>query len=251
MEDRLLKKIVYVEHNFPKLFSNYEDTDFGIVFYNENINVSHDSNHAIIYNSSIYDIDEIVKNITVFYEAKNIVPRIYTSLFSGQLNQIYDTLIKNNYHVEQYNNIWLIHDLKHIKNEPYTINIKRINSENQALAMDNFFDNDWGYNLLKRQIKNRDFHLLIGFENNIPVSKCTIQCIDNIGRVDDVETKTEYRGKGYSRQMIRYLIEYNYEICKNEALYLWYNNPIAGKIYREMGFIDYENNFECWNAYKK
>jgi GNAT superfamily N-acetyltransferase len=244
-------KIIYAELNFPGLFSNIYSTDYGILFYNEIINISHDSNHAVIYDYQNNNYDEIIKKITYFYESKNITPRIYSSLILGQLNKIKNVLERNNYTVEQYINNYLIHKSKCMINEPYTLKIKRIENETELLTMNNFFDDDWNFELLQKQVKSKDFHLLIGYENDIPVSKCTIQCINKIGRVDDVETKSEYRRKGYSRQMLRYLINYNYEICDNKILYLWYSNNTAGKIYREAGFTDYVNNFESWSAYRK
>jgi len=250
MKNNTKDKIIHTERYFPKLFSNMDITDYGILFYNEDIKLSHDSNHAIILNEQLSDYSEIITKITKFYESKNIVPRIYSSLIPSQLNKFKHSLKKNNYKIEQYNNYYLIHNSKCIIKEPNTLKIKKIENENDLHSMETFFENNWNYKLLKEQIKNFNFHLLIGYENEIPVSKCSIQCVENIGRVDDVETKIEYRGKGYSRQMIRFLIKYNYEICNNKFIYLWYSNKTAGKIYKEAGFTDYENNFESWSAYK-
>ena len=251
MENDTLNEIVYAELNFPGLFSDAYLTDYGVLYHNEKISLSYDSNHAIIYDDSIKGYEEIIRSITDFYEAKNIIPRIYSPLVPGQLIKIKNVLERSDYIIQQYTNYYLIHEAKCSINEPYSLKIKRINGQSELSSMNDFFDNDWNYELLQRQIRNKDFHLLIGFENDIPVSKCSIQCIEKTGRVDDVETKKEYRGKGYSRQMIRHLIKYNYEICNNSILYLWYSNYIAGKIYREAGFIDYENDFESWSAYKR
>jgi len=48
MEIDLYERIIYAEHNYPRLFSNVHRTNYGILFFNENIKESNDSNHAII-----------------------------------------------------------------------------------------------------------------------------------------------------------------------------------------------------------
>ena len=44
----------YLEEDlFPKLFTNYEERSYGILFYNEENRDSYDSNHAVIYKDRI------------------------------------------------------------------------------------------------------------------------------------------------------------------------------------------------------
>jgi predicted GNAT family acetyltransferase len=251
MDNDLLDKIIFVEHNFPKLFSKMECSDYGILFFNEEINISHDSNHAILKDDIPYDYEQAIDKITVFYESKGIIPRIYSSLNYGQIAKLEKTLLLKRFHVEKYsNNYWVIHKQKCSINDSSTLKIERIDNDQKLQTMVNFYDDDWNFPLLNKKIRNNHYHFFTGYEKNIPVSIGAIQYIEGIGRIDDIETKITHRGKGYSRQMLRYLVKYHQDICNN-ILYLWYNNPIAGKIYREAGFIDFENNFESWSAYKK
>jgi len=48
MKKDFIEKIIYAEHNFPRLFSNMRGTTYSILFFNENMKMSYDSNHAII-----------------------------------------------------------------------------------------------------------------------------------------------------------------------------------------------------------
>jgi len=249
-ENDFLEKIIYMEYNFPRLFTNANKTDYGMIFYNEKIISSYDSNHAILNDNISCNYDNAIDEITTFYESKNITPRIYSSLKVGQINKLEKILLNRNFNIEKYNNKWLIKKNECSINEQYTLKIERIDNQDKTLAMKNIYYNEWEYPLLKRKIKNKDYHSFVGYENNIPVTIGAIQYIGDTGRIDDIETKTECRGKGYSRQMVRHLVTYHQEINK-KILYLWYNNPTAGKIYREAGFTDFENNFETWSAYKR
>ena len=251
MDNDFLEKIIFAEHNFPKLFSNVQYTDYGILFFNEKIKVSHDSNHTIINDYISYNYSQVIDKIVAFYESKVITPRIYSSLTYGQLAKLEKLFLEKNFVVEKYINNWLVHRSKCSINEPRTLIIERINNDYKIINMTKFYDNKWEFPLLKRKIENKDYHFFTGYENNIPVSIAAIQYIGDIGRIDDIETKTAYRRRGYSRQMIRHIVEYHQKNNDNKILYLWYNNPTAGKIYKEAGFIDLENNFESWTAYKK
>jgi predicted GNAT family acetyltransferase len=153
--------------------------------------------------------------------------------------------------VEKYTNNWLMKKNKCSINEQYTLKIERIDNDQKLITMTEFYDNEWEFPLLKRKVGNKDYHFFSGYKNDTPVSIGAIQYIGNIGRIDDIETKTAYRGKGYSRQMLRHLVNYHQEIGNKGLIYLWYNNSTAGKIYREAGFVGFENDFESWSAYKK
>ena len=44
----------YLEEDlFPKIFTDYEERDYGILFYNEDNKDSFDSNHAVIYKDQV------------------------------------------------------------------------------------------------------------------------------------------------------------------------------------------------------
>ena len=251
MERKFIENIIYAEHNFPRLFSNMQCTNYGILFFNENIKMSYDSNHAIIMDKFGNDYDQIIDEIIYFYESKIITPRVYSSLKNGQINILEKLLLNKYFIVEKHKNKYLIQKLKCLINIPHTLKIERIDNVQKLTSMENFYDNEWEFPLLKAKIENKNYHFFAGYKDDTAVTICAIQYIDDIGRIDDIETKEKHRGKGYSRQMISHLVKYHQENCNNKVLYLWYNNPIAGKIYREAGFVDLENDFESWVAYKK
>ena len=61
----------YLEEDlFPKIFTNYEERDYGILFYNTENKDSFDSNLAVIYKDKIQNLQQVLSDITEFYKAK-------------------------------------------------------------------------------------------------------------------------------------------------------------------------------------
>lgn len=94
MNDDLIK----TELLFPKIFSNYEERDWGILFYNENNKTSHDSNHCVVFETNITDL--LLEDIKSFYQEKQITPRIYHPFINGYLHKNRDLLINHGFNIE-------------------------------------------------------------------------------------------------------------------------------------------------------
>ena len=62
----------YLEEDlFPKIFTDYEERSYGILFYNEDNKDSFDSNHAVIYKDKTDDLSSVLSDIIYFYTSKN------------------------------------------------------------------------------------------------------------------------------------------------------------------------------------
>lgn len=73
-------KNCYIEEDlFPKIFTKYEERDYGILFYNTENKDSFDSNHAVIYRERIQNL-QVISDIADFYKAKGRRPIIYQSM---------------------------------------------------------------------------------------------------------------------------------------------------------------------------
>ncbi len=61
----------YIEEDlFPKMFTDHEEREYGILFFNTDNKDSYDSNHAVIYKDKIHDIQYVLSDITEFYKGK-------------------------------------------------------------------------------------------------------------------------------------------------------------------------------------
>ena len=255
----IAQKIINTEYIFPKSFSNLQETYYGMLFYNKDNPDSHDSNHAIIskYDENT-DFDGIIKEIKEFYLSKNLSPRIYSNLIPGQLEKIKDCLIKHGFEFENYDNFYLIHTADCKINEPHTLNIRRINQGDDLSFIFKIFavlENRSGgadrvYKIVKKRLHLPEYNMFVGYlEDGTPVTTAAIEYINGVALVDEVETAEEYRGKGYARQLTRFWVDWHYKNHKDCLLYLMYNNPTAGRIYREAGFTDFDWKFESWSTY--
>jgi GNAT superfamily N-acetyltransferase len=255
----IARKILDTQYFYPKSYSNLRQTEHGLLYYNEEIPYSNDANHAVItkYDENT-DFDGIIKEIKEFYLSKNLPPMIYSDHIPGQLEKIKDSLIKHGFEFESFNNIYSIHKEEPKVNEPYSLNIKRIDkgddlsfifkiwkvNENRQGGADRVFSvaeqrKDW-----------TNYHLFVGYlEDGTPVTAAALEYFDGIGMVDDVETANAYRGKGYARQLTRFWIDYHCNNYNDRLLYVYYENPTAGRIYREAGFANFDWDFESWSAW--
>ena len=74
-------------------FTEYEERDYSILFYNTENRNSFDSNHAVIYKDKIHDIRQVLADIVKFYKAKGSRPIIYQSMLDDNwLDEIKDEL---------------------------------------------------------------------------------------------------------------------------------------------------------------
>lgn len=112
-------------------------------------------------------------------------------------------------------------------------------------------EGDWSVKVLERYVLLDNFHLLVGYLGNKPVTMASVNLMDNgLSRVDDVLTHRDYRGKGYGRALIHYLVNYH-SIISSNSLYLYASNPVALKIYRQVGFVDFQEKLATWYAWKE
>ncbi|MCR5092679.1 MAG: hypothetical protein K6B72_01760 [Lachnospiraceae bacterium] len=75
------------------IFTEYEERDYGILFYNTKNKDSYDSNHAVIYKDRIHDLPLVLKDIVEFYKAKCSRPIIYQSMLDDNwFDEIKDEL---------------------------------------------------------------------------------------------------------------------------------------------------------------
>ena len=74
----------YIEEDlFPKIFTDYEEREYGILFFNTDNKDSYDSNHAVIYKDKIRDLQHVLSDITEFYKEKGCSP-ICTDIFQRE-----------------------------------------------------------------------------------------------------------------------------------------------------------------------
>ncbi|MEH7155862.1 hypothetical protein [Neobacillus drentensis] len=72
----LIDKIIKFENNFAEIQSKVIEKPYGKIFYDKNNPFSYDSNHAFLYEDSVYEF--AIKDIVSFYQSIAFTPRVYT-----------------------------------------------------------------------------------------------------------------------------------------------------------------------------
>ena len=252
----IARRIIEFEYRYPKSFSNAEYTDYGVIYYDTGNPNSQIANRAFIskYDADT-DFDRIIKEIKAFYLSKNLTPRICSDLTPGQLDKIKDCLMNNGFTIAVENDqIFMIRTSECKIGAPYTLKIKRVEKGEDLSFIHEVTNKYPSWRVLKKaetKLNSPDYHynIFAGYLDDIPVAMATIEYSDGLGFIDEVETAAKHQGKGYARQLTKFLLEYHGKHHKNDLLYLYYFNPVAGRIYKEAGFTEFDWKFELWSAY--
>lgn len=230
----LVDKIINFENNFAEIQSNVIEKSYGKIFYDINNPLSYDSNHAIINEESDYDF--AIKDIVNFYQSIAITPRVYT--FTRNSSAVGQYLERNGFKKAIEEICFYVQKNKKIIDIPRNIDIKRFNQIDEAiyeLLNSDKEQGEWGYKALIKSIEKENFYLFGGYDDHRLVCIASLYKQNDISRINDVFTKKNQRGKGYSSQLINYITEINDQTLKTTS-YLYAHNPDAIKIYQKAGY---------------
>jgi ribosomal protein S18 acetylase RimI-like enzyme len=238
------------EIHFPKDFADSVVKDYGIFYYNTDNPLSWDSNHAVITDLKA-DMDIAFQEILAFYNEKNITPRIFASMQPNELDILKPYFDKYNFHLAYKNlNQYFLWQKPSKADIVPGISFKRMHELTDDIKDIILSDDDggeWTVKVIERHLKLPSFHLLAGFVEEKPVTIASLKIMEHYSRVDDVITHLAYRGKGYGRSLMHYLVLYHNQISDN-YLYLYASNPIAIKNYKLCGFEDLDFKFDDWQV---
>jgi GNAT superfamily N-acetyltransferase len=232
--DTLIEKIKYFENTFAEIHTNAAKCDYGTLYYNAQNPFSWDSNHAIIYDAS--KIEEAVNDIVEFYFKKNLTPRIYT--FANNKDTIGEYLRNAGFNSRNIENIYMVqYHPKKIEVQA-SLSFKRIleisnDIQNFLLKHDN--PGEWHSKVLIESVRNDNFFLFGGFDNNEIVTLGSIHSNKSVSRIDHVFTHPDERNLGYGSQLMNYFTDFNQKHLKT-IVYLYTNNPLAISVYQKAGF---------------
>jgi len=238
---KMFEKIYTEEDLFPREITNYENRDYGVLFYNEENKDSYDSNHALIYRKKITDLDFVLKDIIDFYSNKKIDPIIYQSIsddgFFEEIKTKLDSFGFETWTEEQ--KFMILSDKNNISPNPQ-ITVKKLNKWKDEFGTEIFEKSGepWEIDVVKKALQNKNTLFFIAFYNENPVGMSYAHVADDVCRVDYLLVSAEYRKMGIGRTLINAFVEY----CKENKIllcYLWPDGKSAEKIYYEAGFRNF------------
>ena len=188
-----------------------------------------------------------------FYQGYGITPRIYTSFTGGELDKLQPVLEFYGFKITTHNDIFMLFQDGTISAPASRTKIRRIRGISQNILDLAYSGNDenwgdWSVKVLQKSIKNPDFHLLGLFDGGKCMSIASLYIMDGYSRVDDVKTHAGFRGRHFGTQLMTCLAAYHRRISGN-YLYLRADNPIAIRMYRNIGFQDINIDARDWAAF--
>ncbi len=231
--------IMKVENNFPMNFTHYLEKEYGIIFYNEENKISHDSNHAIIYMDKITNLENVLKKVKSFYLEKGLSPRIYQTI-DGSFEKNKKVFEEAGYQLISFgtgvNKVYLQCENSTIKSEN-RLKLYRLDKYDNRILTDIFKPDDASFDaiVIEKAIENPNFHLIIGELNGEFVTCASIYYSNGVARLDHVATAPKHRRKGYCQELISFLVFYHQK-ASDFVLYEWPANEVAERIYKNAGF---------------
>ena len=92
------------------------------------------------------------------------------------------------------------------------------------------------YDAIKNTIDSDKTYHIIAYDNNVPVSVATINILDGIAEINNVGTRQGYWNKGYSKQVLTYLVKLFKEKDGNKLFLCTEYHSKNQEYYESLGF---------------
>ncbi len=228
----------YIEEDlFPKIFTNYEERPYGILFYNEANRDSYDSNHAVIYKDRIDDLQTVLDDIILFYESKNLRPIIYQSMLDdGWFEEISSTLteagFKNWTELQEY--MLPTGENKIVPNPAFeVIKVEKWSDELETVFLE--AEEPWEIEVAKDSLNNPRSWMFAAKDNGKTIGLLYGHISDTACRGDYLLVSKKHRRNGAGRALFHAYVEW----CKQTGIdnaYLWPDGETPKRIYEEGGY---------------
>ncbi len=244
---------IYTEEDmFPREIAQYEERDYGVLFYSERNRDSYDSNHAVIYKNRISNLKDVLVDIVLFYREKGLKPIIYQSISdNGYFEKNKPVLEEYGFELrtETQNYMILCEDNVISPNENIHIRKESVWKEEFGVEIFEKADEPWEIDVIKQALKNKNTLFFVAYYDDRPVGMTHCHVTNGICRVDYLLVAKDCRNMGVARTIINSFVEY----CMENGIancYLWPDGETAEKIYYEAGFRTVETKQAGRAVYK-
>ncbi len=255
-----LKTIMVCENNLICHCANLVRAPFAHVYYSDTNKNSHDCNHAVITDFS--DPESVIAAIEAFYYTKAVTPRLFYGGFDKERVLLTPALQKRGWTIETLDRklmFWGGGEPKEYTSPTLGITHKeRFDDEifNLFYAHDG---GDWCALATRDCMYYGSIDVFVGRENTgspsgeLSAASVIIEHdgVTDLALVQDVFTLPQFRGKGYARAMMSAAMRYQLGHYHNKDIYLWVENPVAMRVYEDIGFVYSNETPDVWFAFKR
>ena len=243
-----IEDIIHFENNFARSFAQVEERDYGLLFYNRDNLISNDSNYALILNLEV-DLDTAIADVCSFYCSLGVGPRVNHGFVAGGSEVLLPKLRAAGFETAFYDEGYMVCSQASVIEPVGELQVRRIKGlDADVLDVFKADESPWSIGVIERQLARDDYHLLVGYVADVPVTMASLDVAKRVSRVDDVLTHPAYRRKGYGRALMHGFVNYHRQVS-DTALYLYTSVPSALKIYHEVGFRDLDWKPHKWSAW--
>jgi len=235
-----LERIVQLEIDYIKSFSEMEACEEGVLFYNKAIPTYYDANHAHVWRK-IEKPDQFLREMKVFYQSKSLIPRLY--LYNlGENQTCIEALEMHGFQYEQFVSEIQCWNGEFTKLPPQSaIQIERVTDANvdEAMAVEMSISAFGDPALIKKAFE-QTYHLpsftyyLLKLDG-VACCSASIFVSGNQGRIESVATIESYRGRGLIGYMLQHIQQQSMN-QKLEHLWIWPINDQVAKVYDKTNF---------------
>lgn len=241
-----IEDIIHFENNFARSFAQVKERDYGLLFYNRDNLVSHDSNYALITDLE-GDLDAAIADVSAFYRKLRVEPRVSHGFVPRAREVLLPKLLAKGFRDEVFDEDYFVCSETSVITPVPDCEVRRVKGLDPA-TRDILKDEPWSIGVIERQLVREDYHMLVGYVENLPVTMAALDVGEKVARVDDVLTHQAYRRRGYGRALMHGLVNYHRQVSAN-ALYLYASDLSALKIYYEAGFRELDWKPSKWTAW--
>ena len=228
----------YAEEDlFPKIFTEYEERDYGILFYNTENKDSFDSNHAVIYRNRIHNIRQVLAEIAGFYKAKGSRPIIYQSMLDDNwFDEIKDELAAAGFESWIEDQEYMLPSGNNLIIPNPEITVKRVSEWNDGI--ENVFaeaEEPWGIMVAKQTLAYPKAWMFAACLNRKVIGLLYGHISERACRVDYLLVSKKHRKAGAGRALFYHFVEW----CRQNGIentYIWPDGDTPKRIYEEGGY---------------
>ena len=228
----------YLEEDLcPKIFTDYEERNYGILFYNEDNKDSFDSNHAVIYRDKTEDLPGVLSDIVRFYSSKGIRPIIYQSMLDDNwFGNIKDDLTAAGFRSWVEDQEYMLPAGKNLITPNPEVEVRKVTKwQDELEQVFREAEELWEIKVARKTLEYPKAWMFSAYLEGEPVGLLYGHISERACRVDYLLVSKKHRMTGVGRTLFYHYMEW----CQENGMdniYIWPDGDTPKRIYEEGGF---------------